>query len=134
MIMYATKVIFQIGILFGFFYIGSFLKELLHIPLPGSIIGLLLLLILLLLKIIPIHWIQDGANVLITFLPFLLVPATVSVMNEPTLYSGKGLILFGIIIGSTIVTMISAGWGSQLLERIAQKRKEKIKCNNSLSQ
>ncbi|MCM3602142.1 CidA/LrgA family holin-like protein [Robertmurraya korlensis] len=132
--MYTTKVIFQIGILFGLFYIGSYLKDLLHIPLPGSIIGLLLLLILLLLKILPIHWVQDGANVLITFLPLLLVPATVSVMNEPSLFSGKGVILFGIIIGSTIVTMISAGWGSQHLERIAKKRKENVRCNNSLSQ
>jgi holin-like protein len=132
--MYVTKVIFQIGILYGLFYIGTFLKDFLHIPLPGSIIGLLLLLILLFLKIIPIHWIQNGANVLITFLPLLLVPATISVMNEPSLFSGKGVILFGIIIVSTIVTMISAGWCSQLLERMAQKRKERIQCNNSLSQ
>lgn len=132
--MYVTKVIFQIGILYGLFYTGSFLNDFLHIPLPGSIIGLLLLLILLFLKIIPLHWIQDGANLLITFLPLLLVPATVSVMNEPSLFSGKGVILFGIIIISTIVTMISAGWGSQLLERTAQKRKEQTQCNNSLSQ
>ncbi|MFC0475797.1 CidA/LrgA family protein [Robertmurraya beringensis] len=132
--MYVTKVIFQIGILIGLFYIGSFLKGFLHIPLPGSIIGLLLLLILLFLKIIPVDWIQDGANVLITFLPLLLVPATVSVMNEPSLFSGNGLVLFGIIMISTIVTMVSVGWCSQHLERMAQKRKEKIQCNNSLSQ
>lgn len=132
--MYVTKVIFQIGILFGFFYIGSFLKFLFLIPLPGSIIGLLVLLALLFLKIIPIHWIQDGSNILITFLPLLLVPATVSVMDEPSLFSGKGVILFGIIIVSTIVTMISAGWCSQFIERMTQKRKEKNECNNSLSQ
>jgi holin-like protein len=132
--MYVTKVIFQIGILIGLFYIGSFLKDFLHIPLPGSIIGLLLLLILLFLKIVPVHWIQDGANTLITLLPLLLVPVTVSVMKVPSLFSGKGLILFGIIMVSTILTMISVGWTSQLLERNAEKRKVKTECNNSLSQ
>ncbi|MGG7619520.1 CidA/LrgA family protein [Bacillus coreaensis] len=132
--MYVTKVIFQIGILIGLFYIGSFFQGFLHIPLPGSIIGLLLLLLLLFFKIILVVWIQDGASVLITFLPLLLVPATVSVMNEPSLLSGKGLILFGIIMVSTIVTMISVGRCCQFLERMAQKRKEKIQCNNSLSQ
>lgn len=129
--MYVTKAIFQIGILCGLFYIGSFLKELLHIPLPGSIIGLLLLLILLILKIIPVHWIQDGAGILITFLPLLLVPATVSIMNEPSLFSSKGVVLFGIIIVSTIITMISVGWCSQLIERVTHKRKEKTRCSNS---
>jgi holin-like protein len=132
--MYVTKVIFQIGILIGLFYIGSFLKDFLHIPLPGSITGLLLLLILLFLKIVPVHWIQDGANTLITLLPLLLVPVTVSVMKVPSLFSGKGLILFGIIMVSTILTMISVGWTSQLLERNAEKRKVKTECNNSLSQ
>ena len=131
--MYVTKVIFQIGILCGLFYIGNFLKELLHIPLPGSIIGLLLLLILLVLKIIPVHWIQDGAGILITFLPLLLVPATVSVMNEPSLFSSKGVILFGIIIVSTIITMVLVGSFSQLIERMDQKRREKTECSNSSS-
>ncbi len=131
---YVAKVIFQIGMLFGLFYIGSFLKNFLHIPLPGSIIGLLLLLLLLFLKIVPVHWIQDGANALITLLPLLLVPVTVSVMKVPSLFSGKGLILFAIIMVSTILTMISVGWTSQLLERNVEKRKVKTECNNSLSQ
>jgi holin-like protein len=129
--MYVTKVIFQIGILCVLFYIGNFLKELLHIPLPGSIMGLLVLLILLFLKIIPVHWIQDGSGILITSLPLLLVPATVSVMNEPSLLSSKGMILFGIIIVSTIITMVLAGWCSQLIERMDQKRREKTECSNS---
>jgi holin-like protein len=92
---------------------------------------LLLLLILLVLKIFPVQWIQDGAGILITFLPLLLVPATVSVMNEPSLLSSKGVILFGIIIVSTIITMVLAGWCSQLIERMDQKRREKTECSNS---
>ncbi|WP_066057971.1 CidA/LrgA family protein [Robertmurraya korlensis] len=132
--MNVIRIIGQIGMLFAFSYIGSFLKELFHIPLPGSIIGLLLLLLGLSLKIVPTDWIQGGANVLITFLPLLLVPATVSVMKATTLFSGKGFILSGVIIVSTIFTMISVGWTSQLLERQVQKRKVESECNNSLSQ
>ncbi len=113
--------------------IGEAVHHMLHLPIPGSIIGLILMLICLTCKVVPIKVIEDGASFLVSFLPLLFIPAMAGVMNYPSLLSSSGAILFLIIVLSTIITMAAAGAASQLLEKKANKRKEKQQCKNSLS-
>ena len=58
----AVRIIVQIGILTIFYYMGVGFVSYLHIPLPGSVIGLLLLALSLNFKIIKVEYIQDGAG------------------------------------------------------------------------
>ena len=132
--MKGLRVIFQIAILFAFSMIGEVLHNICHIPIPGSIIGLILLLVCLSFKIIPMKVIENGANFLLAFLPLLFIPAMIGIMKYPSLFSKSGAILFLIVVISTIITMIAAGAASQFLEMRAKKRKEKEQCNNHLSQ
>lgn len=113
--------------------IGEAVHHMLHLPIPGSIIGLILMLISLTCKVVSIKVIEDGASFLLSFLPLLFIPAMAGVMNYPSLLSSSGAILFLIIVLSTIITMAAAGAASQLLEKKANKRKEKQQCKNSLS-
>ncbi|WP_140456781.1 CidA/LrgA family protein [Priestia megaterium] len=131
--MKVIRIILQIAILYAFSMIGEAVHHMLHLPIPGSIIGLILMLICLMCKIVPIKAIEDGASFLLSFLPLLFIPAMAGVMNYPSLLSSSGAVLFLIIVLSTIVTMAAAGIASQLLEKKANKRKEKQQCKNSLS-
>ncbi|UOQ95632.1 CidA/LrgA family holin-like protein [Halobacillus shinanisalinarum] len=132
--MRGIRIILQIGILYVFSMIGDAVHNIFHIPIPGSIIGLILLLICLLYKIVPLKIIEDGASFLLSFLPLLYIPAMVGIMKYPSLISSSGAILFLVVVMSTIVTMIAAGITSQFLEQKATMRKEKKKCTNPLSQ
>jgi holin-like protein len=130
----AVKIILQVAILYAFSVAGEAVHQLFNLPIPGSIIGLLFLLICLTFNIIPVKLIEKGASFLLSFLPLLFIPAMAGVINYPSLFSGSGAILLLVVVLSTIVTMAAAGIASQLLEKRVNKRKEKKKCRNSLSQ
>lgn len=111
------QIILQIGILVAFFYLGEGLRLLLHLPVPGSIIGMLLLWSALMLKWLPVHWIAPGATFIQRYMPFIFIPATVGIMQFGATFAGKGLLLVICIIVSTLITMIVSSLTSQGLAK-----------------
>ena len=103
------KIVLQIGILYLFSFIGTWLVNALHIPLPGSIIGLVLLLIGLITKIVPTWLVKEGAGFLIAVLTLLFVPATVGIIQFPQLLSAYGVLLVLIVCMSTFIAFVLTG-------------------------
>jgi len=122
-------IIIQICILYFFYIAGTLIHDLFHLPIPGSIIALILLFICLSLKIIPVTWIENGADFLLSILMLLFIPTTVGIMNYPSLLSKEGALFAFAILLSTIIAIVIAGRVGQFLEKIALKRKEKKTCN-----
>lgn len=120
------KVFIQVIILYAFSMLGNFLQSILHLPISGSIIGLFLLLAALLLKIIPVPAIKQGSEFLLLFLTLFFVPATIGIMNYPTLFSIQGALVVLIVVFSTIITIGTVGKTSQFIERKIQKSKEEL--------
>jgi holin-like protein len=121
------KVFLQIVVLYIFYIVGVWLSDRLHLPLPGSIIGLLLLWAVLLLKIFPLNWIESGANFILSYLPLFFIPATVGVMNYFHVFAGKGIFLILIVVLSTLITMAIAGYTSQYLAGREETEREELK-------
>ncbi|WP_268809842.1 CidA/LrgA family protein [Planococcus sp. CAU13] len=115
----------QISFLYGFFILGQLLRELFSIPLPGSILGLMLMFIALLLKIVPLEWVDSGAALLLSFLPLFFIPATVGVIDYFDVFAGKGAFLVVVLILSTLLTMAGAALTSQHLSRRFEAGKER---------
>lgn len=128
------RIIVQIGILYIFLFIGNVMHTYLYIPLPGSIIGLLLLFLVLSLNIFSVKWIDQGAGFLLAFLPLLFVPTLVGIIKYPELFYGKGLLILLVVVISTIMTIISAGKTSQFIEIKTKQREEEKKCHKQSSQ
>lgn len=103
------RIVLQVAVLYAFCFIGTVIVDFLHIPLPGSIIGLVLLLIGLLTKVIPDWFVKEGAGFLLSILTLLFIPATVGIMNYPELLSGYGVLLVFIVLVSTILTFVLTG-------------------------
>ncbi|WP_019240639.1 MULTISPECIES: CidA/LrgA family holin-like protein [Bacillus] len=128
------RIIIQIAILYVFLLIGNVAHTYLHIPLPGSIIGLLLLFLALSQKIFSVKWIEQGASFLLAFLPLLFVPTLVGIIKYPELFYGKGILVLLVVIISTVMTIIAAGRASQFIESKTKDREEKKKCHKHSSQ
>ncbi|ARD49502.1 CidA/LrgA family protein [Sporosarcina sp. P33] len=111
----------QAAFLYILFLTGEFLRTWLSIPLPGSIIGLLLLWALLAVKIVPLRWVEKGAYVFLSTLPLYLIPATVGVMDYGHVFAGKGSLLIVITIISTFITMAAASLVSQSIAKRSVK-------------
>lgn len=132
--MKVIRIIVQLALLYVISFIGGVLHNLLHIPLPGSIIGLVLLFIGLSVKVIPAKWMEDGAGFILAYLPLFFIPATVGVINYPSLLSWSGALLLVVVVISTMITMVAAGTMSQVLEKQRLKRMGKKKCSKRYSQ
>ncbi|MBW4082683.1 CidA/LrgA family protein [Paenibacillus sp. S150] len=100
------RIIVQVGVLYVFYLAGDYLQKLLHLPVPGSIVGLLLLFILLLFKIVPVKLIEDGSLFILAYLPMFFIPATAGIMNHLDIFSGRGLLMIGILVVSSVLTMV----------------------------
>lgn len=107
--------IIHIIILYIFSLVGTWIKDLFNLSVPGSVVGLLLLFILLMINVIKLEWIEDGAQFLISNLVFFFIPATVGVMNYFDLFKGKGILLILVVLISTILVMGISGLVSQYL-------------------
>lgn len=118
------SLLFQLIYIYGFFILGQLLRELFSIPLPGSILGFMLMFAALSLKLFPLRFVESGATLLLSLLPLFFVPATTGVIDYFGVFAGKGVFLIAILIFSTLLTMAASGWASQFLSRQREARKE----------
>lgn len=114
----------QIAFLYVLSLLGSIIVEFLHLPLPGSIIGLIILLLLLHMKIVKKEYVADGAGFLLPILTLLFIPATVGVVNYPELLSWLGVSLLIITIISTIFSLGVTAKFAQKLEQTERQKEE----------
>lgn len=118
------KITLQIAFLYVLSLLGGIIVEFLHIPLPGSIIGLIILLLLLHMKIVKKEYVADGAGFLLPILTLLFIPATVGVVNYPELLSWLGVSLLIITIISTIFSLGVTAKFAQKLEQTERHKEE----------
>lgn len=96
-------------------YIGTEVQRLLHIPLAGSIVGLLMFYLLLQFKIIPVSWVDEGANFLLKTMVFFFIPSIVGVMNVASDITLNYILFFLIIILGTCLVALSSGYIAETL-------------------
>jgi holin-like protein len=99
----------------GFWALGESLGRFLHLPIPGSVLGMLLLYLCLRMGWLKVSRIESGARGLLSVLALLFVPA------------GAGVAAFGsaswplIITCSALLTIIAIGVTGFVAERLVQK-------------
>ncbi|WP_318617426.1 CidA/LrgA family holin-like protein [Sporosarcina sp. YIM B06819] len=123
-----VKISSQVLLLYGFVLAGGWLKSFFLIPLPGSIIGLLLLWAALSLKVFRLQWIESGSYFLLSFIPLFLLPATVGGMDYGHIFTGKGFLLIPITMISTFLTMWISGYTSQFIAQKSAKKEQEVPC------
>jgi len=122
--MFIVKIMSHIAVLIGFYLIGSWIQEFFDLFIPGSIIGMLLLLVSLLTRKVKVNWVDEGANFLIRHLALLFIPVTVGIIQYFDLFAGKSFFLVPIALGSTLLVMVCSGAVSQYLVRQKERKYE----------
>ena len=74
------KLFIQFGIIFGVCWVGEGLSQLL--PLPGSVISMILLFLLLLTKLVKPAHIAEKSDFLLKNMAFFFIPAGVAIMES----------------------------------------------------
>lgn len=107
----------QILIITTFLLIGNAIHSYAHLPIPGSVIGLVLLFLALYLRIIPLKLVDVGAELLTAELLLFFIPSAVGIMNYPDLFGIVGIKLIIIIFISTVFVMMGTGVTAHFLSR-----------------
>ncbi|BEJ45391.1 CidA/LrgA family protein [Staphylococcus epidermidis] len=115
---FVIKLILQLALIMLITFIGNEVQKLLHIPLAGSIVGLMLFFLLLQFKIIPESWINVGADFLLKTMVFFFIPSVVGIMDVASNITMNYILFFIVIIIGTCLVALSSGY-------IAEKMLEK---------
>ena len=115
---FVIKLILQLALIMLITFIGTEVQKLLHIPLAGSIVGLMLFFLLLQFKIVPESWITVGADFLLKTMVFFFIPSVVGIMDVASNITMNYILFFIVIIIGTCLVALSSGY-------IAEKMLEK---------
>lgn len=98
------------------------LTSLLHIPLPGSIIGMILLFLLLESGVIRLNWVEAGASWLLAELLLFFIPSAIGVMNYSKLLESFGLQVLAVVLVGTFAVMASSGLLTSVIYKVKERR------------
>jgi holin-like protein len=105
------SVIQSIFILLLFQLAGELLSGLTHIPVPGPVIGMMLLAAFYILRRRePSPALQHAADGLLNWLGLLFVPAGVGIVANLALLRSAWIPISVALIGSTFITLVTTAW------------------------
>jgi len=105
-----------LALLLSFQLLGELIVRGLGWPVPGNVIGMTLLLAALIVGMVPLAWVTEAAELLLTHMALLFVPAGVGVMLYFELIGREWLPILAATGGSTFVVMAVTGHLAQRLE------------------
>ncbi|RAL24219.1 CidA/LrgA family protein [Thermoflavimicrobium daqui] len=113
--MTVIRVVLQVCICILFNEIGKGLSQLFHLPIPGHVIGLVLLLLVLKQEWLRMEWLEEGAEWLLGELLLFFIPSVVGVIQFKALLAENSLgLLFVMGVGTLMVMMVTAWFVEQL--------------------
>jgi len=113
-------------IILGIYLLGEFISQVLSLPIPGNILGMIILLFLLLTKVVKLEQIETVANFLLDHLAFFFIPAGVGLMTSVDIIKDSWLKLIIVCIATTIIIIASTGLIVQYITKKTTKRGEKL--------
>jgi holin-like protein len=112
-------------ILLSFQLIGEIIIRTLSLPIPGPVVGMLLLFLILLLRGSLVSRIEPTAQYILQNLTLLYVPAAVGVVVHLHLVQSEGVPLIVTLVGSALITIsVTALSMNFLLKKFKSSRQD----------
>ena len=115
----------QFGIIAGVSFIGELLYALLPFPIPASVYGLVMMVLLLVTHAVKLEMIEETADFLIGMMGIFFVPSSVGLMNSFDILKGNVFSLLFMCAVSTVAVMIVTSSVAQLIMKISDKKEGK---------
>jgi holin-like protein len=103
------KFVGQAFLLWVIYVISTWAVKFFHIPLPGSVLGMICLFALLSMGVIKEQWLTVATTPLLRHLSFFFIPIAVELMEWGDLFLQKGYLLFLPLVVSTLVALLTTG-------------------------
>ncbi|MCF0224762.1 MAG: CidA/LrgA family protein [Fibrobacter sp.] len=112
----------QLAIIFGICLVGEILHQVVGIPIPGNILGMVILLLLLCSKIITPEQISGVAGFFLNHLALFFLPPSIAIMSagDEILNQWPSLLILCVVL--TLAVIISTGLTTQLFIHLQEHR------------
>lgn len=125
------KLLWQTVILTVIFWACDQLARITGFPLPGNVLGIIVLLFLLLTGVVKESHIKVAAEFLLRHLVFFFVPIAVGLMEWGSVFYEYGWVLTAAIVLSTALPLVIVGFMAKALYRFAPEKKgEEAPCGS----
>jgi holin-like protein len=112
----------QFSIILSIYFLGELIQRISGFPIPGNVLGMMILLFCLYIGIIKLEMIDKISDFLLENLAFFFLPATVSLVTFFTLLEGNWALILGISIISTVITLAVTGFTVEFVQKLLIKR------------
>jgi len=99
----------QAFLLWVIYSVSTLIVKTFHVPLPGSVLGMVILFVLLALGVIKEQWLTTATTPLLKHLSFFFIPIAVELMEWRDLFLQKGYLLFLPLVVSLLVALVTTG-------------------------
>lgn len=118
------EILRQIGVILGVCLVGVLLSSFLPIPVPASVLGMVLLFVLLCLRVVKPRHIDKSSDFLLRNMSFFFIPASVGIMEYYTLVKDHLISLLLVCLITTILTFAAAAYTVTAVIRLQERRKK----------
>lgn len=115
------KYLKQFGIIIALSFLGEILHEVIPLPVPASIYGIIILFICLETGLLKVQSVKETSQFLIGIMPVMFIPAAVGLIDSWEIMKNQLLVYLLITVLSTFVVMIAAGKVTQFIIRKSGK-------------
>ena len=116
--------LFQYGIILTITLVGELIKSVVPLPVPASIWGLLIMLLLLATNVLKLDQIKASGDFLVSMMPVMFVPPLVGLLNLRAYLQRLFVPLVLIVTIGTIIVMVTSGLVTQKLIKIKETKDE----------
>ncbi len=111
----------EFGIILMVSFVGEVLHLLLPLPIPGSIYGLVLMLVCLMTGLIRLEQVNRTSRFLIEIMPLMFIPAGVGLLSAWGVLKPVLMPVLVITVVSTVLVMAVSGWVTQGIRRLGKQ-------------
>lgn len=106
-------------------FLGQIIQQRYNLIIPGTVIGMVILVLLLIFRLVKLEWINSITEILLDNLTLFFVPIGIGIINLIGEIKDIWLPLVIILLVSTIVVMVVTGLTVQLLNKYIFKSEKR---------
>jgi holin-like protein len=107
----------QLAVLWAISLLGGYLASLTALPIPGNVLGVVILFSLLCFGVIKVEHVEGTADFLLKHLVFFFIPIVAGLMEWGGMFREHGLALAFAIVASSLATLLVSAWLPLVLRR-----------------
>ncbi|WP_213767926.1 CidA/LrgA family protein [Caballeronia sp. dw_19] len=113
-----ARIALQSAGLAAIWLVADFVARTFHLPVPGGVVGLLILLALLFCGGVAPRWVKAGADWLLTDMLLFFIPAAVAAVQYGGLFREDGWRLALVVVFGTLMVMVAVAFAVERASRL----------------